>query len=275
MHLARVEQPPAGVDLVGFEQRVADVVALRQQEREAHPTANEHPVDPRQQVFDDGELVGDLGAAEDDDVRPLRVMGEPLQHLDLAQHQLAGRMREAERYVVHARVLAVHGTERVADVAVGERSQPLGEGAAFVVVLARLARLEPDVLQHGDVAVGEPVDRLARRLTGDVVAQRNVGAEQLGQPVRDRSQGQVRTVLALGPTQVSADDDTCARVAKIADGRQAGADPAVVGDALVLERDVEIGPDEDAPAAEVAERVDPSHVSREPTSRARSTSRFE
>ena len=39
-------KPPAGVDLVRLQQRVADLVALRGEEREAHPAADQQPVDP-------------------------------------------------------------------------------------------------------------------------------------------------------------------------------------------------------------------------------------
>ena len=62
----------------------ADFVALRGQEGEAHPTADEQPVDLRQQVLDDGQLVRDLRAAEDDDVGPARRLGELREHLELA-----------------------------------------------------------------------------------------------------------------------------------------------------------------------------------------------
>ena len=63
------EQVAAGVDHVGLEQRLADLVALGLEEREAHAAADEQPVDPRQQRLDHGELVGDLRAAEHHDVR--------------------------------------------------------------------------------------------------------------------------------------------------------------------------------------------------------------
>jgi hypothetical protein len=51
------EQPPAGVDLVLLQQRVADLVALRGEEREAHAAADQQPVDLGQQRLDDAELV--------------------------------------------------------------------------------------------------------------------------------------------------------------------------------------------------------------------------
>src|SRR3954452_19471919 len=138
--LAGLEEAPARVGLVGLEQRVTDVVTLRREEREAHATADEQRVDPRQQALDDLELVRHLRAAENDDVRPLRVLGQPLQDLDLALHELPRGVRQPPRHVVDARVLAVHGAERVVDVDVRERSKSVGVGGALRVVLARLPR---------------------------------------------------------------------------------------------------------------------------------------
>ena len=68
-------------------------------------------------------------------------------------------MRQPLRHVVDAGVLAVHGAEPVADVDVGEPGELVGERAALGVVLGRLARVEAEVLEQGDLAVGETVDR--------------------------------------------------------------------------------------------------------------------
>ena len=62
-----------GVELVLLEQALADLVALGLEEGEDHAAADEQPVDRAEQVVDDAELVGDLGAAEHDDVGPLGV----------------------------------------------------------------------------------------------------------------------------------------------------------------------------------------------------------
>ena len=48
-----------------------------------------------EQVGDDAELVGDLRAAEHDDVRARRVVGRLAQRLDLLQDELADRVRAA------------------------------------------------------------------------------------------------------------------------------------------------------------------------------------
>ena len=73
-----------------LQQRVADPVALRGEEREAHAAADQQPVDLGQQRLDDGQLVADLRAAEHHDVGPLpRLPGQPVQHARARAHQPA------------------------------------------------------------------------------------------------------------------------------------------------------------------------------------------
>ena len=60
-------------------------MALGLEEGEDHAAADQQLVGLAEQVVDDPELVGDLGAAEHDDVGPLRALGEPLHHLELGR----------------------------------------------------------------------------------------------------------------------------------------------------------------------------------------------
>ena len=72
---ARSSRSPAGVDHLLLEQRPADLVALRLEEREAHAAADQQRVDLGQQRLDHRQLVGDLRAAEHHHVRPLGLVG--------------------------------------------------------------------------------------------------------------------------------------------------------------------------------------------------------
>ena len=275
---AALEVAPDGVDLVLLEQALADLVALGLEEREDHAAADQQPVDRAEQVVDDAELVRDLGAAEHDDVRPLGVAGEPAQHLGLDLDQLAGRVRQPPGHVVDAGVLAVHGTEAVTDVDVGESGELVGEGAALRVVLALLARVEAQVLEQRDVAVAEPVDGRPGAVADRVGRELDRPAEHLGQPLGDRGEAVLLHRLALGPAQVRAHDHAGAAVGEVGDRRRAGPDPAVVGDRAAVQRHVEVRADEDPLAAEVSEVVDSLHgagQSDEPTSDTRSTRRLE
>ena len=113
-----------------------------------------------EQVGDHGQLVRHLGAAEHDHVRPRGVFGQPLEHLDLGLDQAAGRVGQQRGDVVDAGLLAVHDTEAVGDEDVAQGRVLVGQLAALGLVLGLLARLVADVLQHRDLAVGEPGDDL-------------------------------------------------------------------------------------------------------------------
>ena len=233
-------------------QRAADAVALGGEEREAHAAADQQPVDLGQQRLDDRELVAHLGPAQHDHVGPLGVGGQPGEDLELAGHQPPGVVRQPLRHVEHRRVLAVHGAERVVDVDVGEGGQPVGQLAARRVVLRRLGGLEPDVLQQQDVAVGQCGRLGGRVVTGDVRRERHGRTEELRQPRRHRREGELRVGRSLGPAEVRGDDDAGAGVAQGLQRRQAGADPAVVGDGsgALVQGDVQVGAHEDAPTGD-------------------------
>ena len=88
--LGRGEDPPRVLDAVGLGEALADGLALGEQERVGHAAAEDEHVDLGQQVVDDLDLVRDLGAAEDRRERPLRVLEQLREHLDLALHQQPG-----------------------------------------------------------------------------------------------------------------------------------------------------------------------------------------
>ena len=212
-----------------------------------------------EQVVDDTELVRDLGATEHDDVGPLRVVGQPAQDRDLGEHESACGVRQPQRHVVDARVLAVHGAEPVADVHLGEAGELVGERAALVVVLGRLTLVEAQVLEQRDLSVGESVDRRAGAVAHRVGRERDVAAEHLAQPGGDRRERVRRVGCAFGSAEVRADDDARAAVGEIGQRGRAGPDATVVADRVAVERDVEVRPDEDPAAAQRPEVVDCLH----------------
>ena len=59
-----------------LDQRVAGPVTLGAEEAEAHRAADQDPVGGLEEALDHPDLVGDLGAAEDDDERPCRVVAD-------------------------------------------------------------------------------------------------------------------------------------------------------------------------------------------------------
>ena len=183
-----------------------------------------------QQVADHAQLVRDLRAAQDHHVGPLRVVQDLGEGGGLGEHQGAGRVRQQPGHVVDAGLLAVHHSEPVADEEVGEGGQLFGESEPLRVVLAGLGCLEPQVLQQRHVAVLQGGHGPAGRLPDHVVGEGDRPAQQLGQPLGNRAQRQLRPALALGTAQVGHHDHPGAAVGEGADRADTGPDAAVVGD---------------------------------------------
>ena len=85
----------------------------------------------------------------------------------------AGGARQQLRELVDAGLLAVHDAEAVGHERVAERGELLGEGLALRLVLRGLPRVEPEVLEQGDVAVLQPVDGVLRAGADGVAARRS------------------------------------------------------------------------------------------------------
>ncbi len=234
-----------GGQLVVLDQGGADLVALGLEEGEGHAAADEDAVGLAEQLVDDGELVGDLGAAERHHVGPLDVLGELLQDADLGGDEVAGVVRQPGREVVHGGVLAVHGTETVAYVDVRQGGELVGELAALGVVPGGLARVEAQVLDDRDLAGFEAADRVVGGGADGVLGERDRRAEEFGEALGRLEEGEGRVRGALGAAQVRGHDHLGARLDEGLDGGQHGADAAVVGDEAVGQRDVEVGADED------------------------------
>lgn len=169
----------------------------------------------------------------------------------------------------------MHDAEAVGDERVRELRELTGELGALGVDLGGLARVEPHVLQEGDLAVGQRLDRGLRGRADEVLRERDVLAEQLAQAGGDGRQGVLRVRRALGAAQVGQDDDARTGVGQPRQRGQGGADAAVVGDLRTVEGHVEVGADQDALAAQVAEGVDGLHeLSRSGTGRQEGRSGF-
>ena len=63
------QQLPRQIDFVGFQQRFADLLALRLEEGVRHAAADDQSIHLVHQVLDDADLVADFGAAENRDER--------------------------------------------------------------------------------------------------------------------------------------------------------------------------------------------------------------
>ena len=149
--------------------------------------------------------------------------------------------------------------EAVGDERVAELGVLAGELFALLVDLGGLTGIETDVLEQGDLALTQGGDGLGGRRANDVGGQRDLHTGKLSEALGDGGQREGGIDLALGAAEVGHDDDLGTGVGEGLEGRQRRADTAVVGDDAVLERNVEVGADEDALAAQVAQGGDGPH----------------
>jgi hypothetical protein len=138
-------------------------------------------------------------------------------------------------------------TERVVHVDIAELGELPREG--FVVLLFLL--VEPEVLEQADLVRAQIVDDLLRRVPHAVVGQEHLVAGQLREAGAARLEGEV-PLAGLRAAHVRREDHLRASVHDQLDGRERLADAGIVRDLsrLLVERDVEIHPHEDAATLE-------------------------
>jgi hypothetical protein len=227
--LARLAQGCAGLQAVGGE------------EREGHGPADQDPVGRTEQVAERVELIRYFGAPEHHHIEPLDLRGQPAQRGDLGLDQVAAGADAAQRDVVDAGVLAVHRAEPVRDVQVDGSREPVGEVAAGHVVLAGLSGVEAQVFQHDQTAGAHSRNRGAGLGTDNFAGKVHLLAEQYAEMSRDRRQRVLQVRPATGTAEVSAYDHSGTAADQRGQGRQAGPDPAVIRDAVTVQRYVEVG----------------------------------
>ena len=150
----------------------------------------------------------------------------------------------------------MHDAEAVRDERIAELGELLREGTALRVILRRLARVEAQVLDDGDVAVLERRDGVVGGLVHGVERERDRLAEQLGQSLGDRREAVLRVGRAVGTAEVRADDDAGALVDEGVERGKRRPHAAIVRDHAVLQGDVEITADDDALAGERTQRIE-------------------
>ena len=200
-----------------------------------HLAADENGVRAGTEVHEHPELVGDLRPARDQDERVLDVAEEPAEHLQLLLEEQARVGREQVRDPLGRRVRSMRRAERV----VHEQIPSGGEATRRLRVVRRLARIEARVLEYFDAMVRQKLAETRRH-------------------GRNRERG----IGAFRPTEVRADRHVrCASLQQMSKRRQRRADPRVVGDPPVLERNVQVRPHEDALARDVrvTNRARPMH----------------
>ncbi len=252
-----------GVELVGLQQAGAHLVALGGQEGVRHAAADQDPVGLGEQVVDHAELVRHLRPAEHDGVRPLRLDGQPAEHVDLGQHQPTCGVRQPLRDVVDAGLLAVHHPEAVADEDVGERGQLVGEGpplGSSLLVSPALKRRFSSTTTSPSASAATA----ARAAAPTVSEAKPTGWPRTSPRRADTGRREYfSSGTPFGRPRWATTTTRAPASRQPADGRRRRADPPVVRDGRrgggVVEWDVEVAADEHAPAAQVAEVLDGLH----------------
>jgi len=236
----RLQDLPGLVDELGLHDGLADLDALRLEEGEGHAAADDDLVDPVDQVGQGLELARHLRAPDDGDQGTRGLLEGLVEVGQLFLHQEAcpaGLYEPGDPHV--GGVAAVGVAEGVVDVHIGEACQFPGE----LLVVLLFPGIEPEVLQHDDVAGLHRVDGLLHLGAHDVLRQGHVLAEQAREALRHRSQAHLVDDLSLRPAEVGGDDHFRVFVEGVIDGGQDGPDARVVGDVLVgVEGNVEIEP---------------------------------
>ena len=237
--LARAPGSPPASSTPSSSTRESPVaIPWAREEAEAHRSAHQHLVSDLQEPLHDADLVGDLGAAEHHAEGAGGIVADGGQLPDLALEQQARVGGKQVRHSLGGGVGPMGGAEGVVHVQIGERRQPPGQ----LRVVARLARLEAAVLEHQHVARARAVEPCARP-PGPTTAGASATSEPSNstEPRRDRGHRE-RRVDSLRPPQVRDEHQRRAALAQQLDGRQRAANPRVVLDLAVGERDVEVDP---------------------------------
>ena len=218
-----------------FRQRLADADALRMQKRVGHAAADHERVDLADEIFQQIDLGGNLGAADDRDHGFGRRFQRLAQRVEFGLHGAPGIGRQLVAEAFGRGVRAVRGREGVVDPDVAELCQFRDEGR--IVLLFFL--VEAGVFQTEDVAVLHRGDRLRRRLADAILGERDRLLDHLRERFRHRLQ-RLLGIASLGPAEMREQDHLAALAGNLRDGRRDALEPRRVGDAAVLHGDVEV-----------------------------------
>ena len=233
-----------GLKTIVLTEGVADLSAEGLKEGVSHPSTDDDIGGAFEKIFDDKDLIGDLGAADDGDKGFLRLVQDFFGAEYLAFHQ------QAEHPLVLGEELsddgggcvgAVGGAKGVVDIDVAEFSQFFGEG----LVTFFLFLMKPQIFEKEDVPGLQRSGGFCRGLTDTVGGEGDGCAEELLEARNKVFEGIFFGGSILGTAEVGHQDDAAAVVKDLLYGRDGGADAGVVGDlVLVVKRNVEVDPDE-------------------------------
>ena len=268
-HLKGVVHP------VGLQQGAADLAALGRGEGIGHAAADDDGVGDLQQVVNDPDLGGHLGAAQNGHQRALGVGQRTANDLQLLLDQESGHRRQVVGHTSSRGVSTVDRAEGVGHIDLSQRGHSLGQGG----VVLGLALFKAGVLQQEDLTGLEGCGLGLGVRAYHISSHDDLPAQQLAQAGGHRLQGELRQgllplllregggILALlglllhiglkggvGLAHVRTGDNSGIVIQQILDGGQGGTDALVIRDnaaAILGHGDIEVAAEQDLLAGDV------------------------
>ena len=231
-------------------------------ERVSHAAADDNFVGFLEEVFDEGDFIGDLGATKNGEQRAVRMIEDFGEGFEFGFHEETGGF-EREGDADHGTVRAVGGAEGVVDEDVtelGEGGAKGGDGGRIGFLGGTVLKLhfafffdvEAEIFEENDGAGREFSASSFDRGADAVIEESNGAAEKFFEFGSDGLEGKLGDLLAVGTTEVRHEDDRSAFFQSELDRWNRGGDASGVGDGagdLVL-GDVEVDAHEYALARE-------------------------
>src|SRR5438094_10086780 len=165
----------------------------------------------------------------------LRVCNVTVLRLNLELHQEYVDGRKVLRDAHRRSMGPMRAAKGIVDIEFAEGRQLPGKGR----VVFRLAGIEADILEHHDIAVAHRRYGGFNRATDAVFQVAHGAAYQLAEPIRQWRSPVGIVDLAVGAAEMGDHDHARTALDQVLDGRERLADPSVVDDVAVLDRDGE------------------------------------
>ncbi len=161
------------LDLVGFQQRLADFVSLSLEEGVGHTSADDEGIDLAHQVLNDADFVAHLGAAQNRDERLLGMSQRFAEILQLLFHEQAGcALLHKVGDALGGGVCAMRGAERIVHIEVTQIRELPGK----FLFIRFLFGVEAKVLQQQSLPLLQLLGHLLRLQADAVGREANVFA---------------------------------------------------------------------------------------------------
>ena len=230
-----LDDPQRGRGQVFLGERLADLDALRMQERIGHAAADHQRVDLGDEILQQVDLGGNLGAADDPDHGlggGIQCLG---QRVELGLHGASGIGRQFVTEAFGGSVRPVRRRERVVDPDVAELCEASHEGGIVLFFLF----VEAGIFQAEDVAVFERGDGISRDVANAIIGK----GDRLVDDARERRGDRFQRLLGiapLGPAEMRQQDHLAALAGDFGDRGRNALKPRGIGDAAIFGRHVEV-----------------------------------